>query len=119
MKTKMKFYVMTLLMLFVSMSTFAMVQEIPEVDLTNTSVLIAIATPIVVYFVTFVLKKFISQINGMYTIALTLLLAGIFTWLTNSMAEGNLSWFLQLLLGLVAVAVDQAYKILSNNNKKR
>lgn len=104
---------MSMLFLAISFTAFAQSSDIPNVDLTNTSVLIGILTPIVGYFVTLGVKKIIPAISGMYTIALTLVIAGVFTWVTSYIEANQLSWLGQLGMGLLAVVIDQVYYHLS------
>lgn len=109
---KIKYFIMTTLMLFVCSIGFAMTQDIPTVDLKDPNMLLIIFTPMVSYFLTLGLKKILPKINGMYTIALTLVIAGLFTLVTNAMA-GELSWGAQFGYGLLAIVIDQIYYQLS------
>ena len=114
MKFNFKYLIMTILMLSVSAVALAMGQEVPEVDLSNTSILMGIATPFLTLAGVWVAKKFVPILKGTGTLLIAMpLMAGLITWLTSYIAGNDLSWILQLLLGSGSIFIHQLYYYMS------
>jgi hypothetical protein len=106
---KIKYFIMTILLLLVPIVTFG-AQEVPEVDLTNVNTLIAIAMPLLTLASTWLLKKIVPAITGVYTLVAVPVLAGVITLLAPLVVDESLPFVVQLLTGAGAVLLHQLYR---------
>lgn len=109
---------MSAIMLLCVMPMYAIVQtEVPEVDLSNPNTLIGILTPLITLGAVWALKKGIPAIQGIGTLVVVPVVAGIITALSNWLGDPNISWILQLLLGSASVFFHQIYVKLTEGDQ--
>ena len=96
------------------MNYLMILQEVPNVDLGNTDVLIGLATAFLTALATQAVKKSISIIRKVGVLISATIIAGVITALSNWMNIGDMSWGLQLLSGLASVFLYEFYKGVQN-----
>ena len=98
-----------------AMAVVLVQNDVPNVDLTSTNVIIGIVTPLVTLAATWLVKKISSKINGLLTLVIVPVVAGLFTLITQKLLDPGLSWVVQLLLGTASVFLHQVYLYLSGS----
>ena len=106
---KTKFFIMTILLLLIPIVSFGMVQEVPNVDLTDPSVLIGLATAGLTLAATWAVKKAMPVIKGIGTIVAATIIAGVITLISNWLNISDIGWGWQLLGGVASVFFHQVY----------
>ena len=106
---KLKLILLTMLLAVQGMFALTLIQDVPEVDLTNVNTLVAIVTPLVTLAATWLLKKILPFITGIKTLVVVPIVAGIFTLLSDLLITHDLSFIVQLVAGIGAVFIHQLY----------
>src|SRR5690606_20081485 len=106
---KLKLILLTFLLAVQGMFALTLIQDVPEVDLTNVNTLVAIVTPLVTLAATWLLKKILPFITGIKTLVVVPIVAGIFTLLSDLLFTHDLSFIVQLVAGIGAVFIHQLY----------
>ena len=106
---KTKFFIMTILLLLIPIVSFGMTQEVPNVDLSDPSVLIGLATAGLTLAATWAVKKLLPVIKGIGTIVSATIIAGVITALSNWLNVSDIAWGWQLLGGVSSVFFHQVY----------
>lgn len=116
MKLNFKYLIMTLAMLAFTTVTFALGQDVPEVDLTSPTVILGILTPVLTLGAVWAAKKIIPSLQGIGTLIAVPVIAGLITLISNAFVDNDLSWILQLVLGMGSVFLNQFYRELNGNS---
>jgi len=72
---------------------------------------VAILTPLVVYFVTWLIRKFVPDVTGWFIVMFIVPLLSLgLTWVTGLLGNPELTFWGQFAYGLLAVFVNELYK---------
>jgi uncharacterized membrane protein YoaK (UPF0700 family) len=71
------------------------------------TVVIGLLTPFVVKLVTDFVKWIIPSVTGMWTLFAVVVISALTTLVSGLVISGSPHWYFQILLGLLAVFVDQ------------
>ena len=102
---KTKHLILTMVLLFISMPLLAQENE----PLTSATI-VQWLTPIIVYCVTWLVRKVMQFIPGWATLFLVSALSTAVAWITTTLQSAHLSFLEQTLYRLLAVVIHQFYK---------
>lgn len=113
MKTK---FIIVLLMFF-TLGVSAMGLQEDTVDYTVTTSWVLLLTPVIVLASTWLFKKLSPLVSGTVTLLVVAGLSGLLVAITSWIGDTNNTWWVQFLLGLGAVFINQLYRQFTNSNR--
>lgn len=112
MKNKLFFLFTTTLILLCFTPIFAMSQD-GDVDVSNPASLVAYLSTFIVLGATWIVDKIAPSIPGWSTLIVVAGISAVLTWITNALANPDLSWIAQFGLGVASTFIHQVYKKLN------
>jgi len=74
--------------------------------------LIALITPFIVYGATELAKKLLPFLTGGWVLFAVPVVSALVTWVSQLLVDGSPHWYFQILLGVLAVFVNEVKKVL-------
>lgn len=106
----------TLILFMILLTPMLMIAQGDPADPVEAGTIVEWLTPFIVLASTWVVRTFKPSIPGWMTMIVVSGLSAAVAWVTNITIGGDMSFFTQTLLGLLAVFINQTYRQFTGGN---